>query len=115
MIERICLAAVKLAQMPARKCHPSVAVEGLLVLIWHNLWVRSLILVQRKLTESTYFDRVLCRLRWSVLKAVVKNVLKSSILILCWNFSACQSTDSLTMFNYGKIPNPGATAPSDPL
>jgi len=45
----------------------------------------------------------------------VKNVLKPSILILCWNFSACTSTDSLTLFNYGKIPNPGATAPSDPL
>jgi hypothetical protein len=58
---------------------------------------------------------LLCRLRRSALKAVVKNVLKSSILILCWNFSACQSTDSLTLFNYGKIPNPGATAPSDPL
>ena len=58
---------------------------------------------------------LLCRLRGSALKAVVKNVLKSSILILCWNLSACKSTDSLTLFNYGKIPNPGATAPSDPL
>jgi hypothetical protein len=58
---------------------------------------------------------LLCRLRRSALKAVVKNVLKSSILILCWNLSACKSTDSLTLFNYGKIPNPGATAPSDPL
>ena len=71
--------------------------------------------LQRTCTESTYFGRVLCWLPGSPLKAAVRNVLKASILILCCNLSACQSTDSLTLFNYGKIPNPGATAPSDPL
>lgn len=40
---------------------------------------------------------------------------RSTALVLCLALAGCANTDKLTFFNYGVTPNPGATAPMDPM